>query len=168
MMTDLWRRIQELDGRIGAQTGAIVSPGPRTIRPANGSSRFRGSARSRPPRWWPPWATGRRSGGDGNGLPFSGSCPASMPPGGKPRLLGISKRGNSYVRCLLIHGARAVLRGADRRTDRLGPWLRELRGRTPPNVATVALANKLARIAWAVLATGRVYEPHLISISPEG
>ena len=84
MMTDLWRRIQELDGRIGAQTGAIVSPGPRTIRPANGSSRFRGSDRSRPPRWWPPWATGRRSGGDGNWPPFSGSCPASMPPGGNP------------------------------------------------------------------------------------
>jgi transposase len=92
---------------------------------------------------------------------FLGLVPRQYSTGGKPRLLGISKRGNTYLRMLLIHGARAVLRGGDKRSDRLGPWLRELKARRPSNVTAVALANKLARIAWAVLVHGEDYRPSL-------
>lgn len=92
---------------------------------------------------------------------FLGLVPRQYSTGGKPRLLGISKRGDTYLRTLFIHGARTLLRGADRRTDRLGPWLRALKARRPANVATVALANKLARIAWAVLVHGETYQPSL-------
>jgi transposase len=90
---------------------------------------------------------------------FLGLVPRQYSTGGKPKLLGISKRGNVYLRMLFIHGARSVLRGADRRADRLGPWLRGLKARRHANVAAVALANKLARIAWAVLVQGHDYQP---------
>jgi len=87
-----------------------------------------------------------------------GLTPRQRTTGGKPRLLGISKRGNRYLRKNLIHGARAVLpRLADQQTP-LGRWARALLGRAPKNVVIVALANKLARIVWAVLAHGRAYE----------
>ncbi len=65
--------------------------------------------------------------------------------GGKTKLLGISKRGDTYLRTLLIYGARAVIRQAERKADPQG-WLRQLIGRRNKNVATVALANKNARI----------------------
>jgi len=97
---------------------------------------------------------------------FLGLVPRQYSTGGKPRLLGISKRGNTYLRMLLIHGARALLRGADKRSDRLGPWLRELKARRPANVTAVALANKLARIAWAVLVHGEDYRPSLSLAEP--
>lgn len=90
---------------------------------------------------------------------FLGLVPRQHSTGGKPRLLGIPRRGNIYLRMLFIHGARAVLRGADKRADRLGPWLRGLKTRRHANIAAVALANKLARIAWAVLAHGTEYQP---------
>ena len=77
--------------------------------------------------------------------------------GGKPRLLGISKRGNAYVRRLFIHGARAVMRRLAEKRTRLGQWLRGVLERRHYNVAVVALANKLARIAWTVLAGGGRY-----------
>ena len=74
-----------------------------------------------------------------------------MTTGGKPRLLGITKRGNKYLRKLLIHGARAALPRLANSGTPLGEWLQALMGRTHKNAAVVALANKLARIAWAVL-----------------
>ena len=76
--------------------------------------------------------------------------------GGKPTLLGISKRGDTYLRTLLIHGARAVVRVAERQTE-ADPWLKRLLARRHKNVAAVALANKNARIVWALLAHGRDY-----------
>lgn len=86
-----------------------------------------------------------------------GLVPRQATTGGKPRLLGISKRGNAYVRRLFIHGARAALRyHVDRRT-RLGQWLRGVLERRHRNVAVVALANKLVRIAWAVVTGGVHY-----------
>jgi transposase len=103
----------------------------------------------------------------GNGASFDkgrdmaawlGLVPRQHSTGGKPRLLGISKRGNKYLRTLLIHGARAALPHLAARSDALGSWLRALLARAHQNVAVVALANKLARIAWAVLAGGRRYE----------
>ena len=86
-----------------------------------------------------------------------GLVPREYSTGGKQRLLGISKRGNKYLRTLLIHGARAALPYLAARNDRLGSWLRSLLARAHRNVAVVALANKLARIVWAVLANDGCY-----------
>lgn len=86
-----------------------------------------------------------------------GLVPRQHSSGGKPTLLGISKRGDSYLRTLLIHGARAVILAARRKPDQ-GGWLRDLLRRRNPNVAAVALANKNARIAWALLAHERSYQ----------
>ena len=77
--------------------------------------------------------------------------------GGKPRLMGISKRGNKYLRKLLIHGAWAALRHVAERDTPLGRWVKSRLVRVHPNVAVVALANKLARIAWAVLRSGQQF-----------
>ena len=77
--------------------------------------------------------------------------------GGKPKLLGISKRGNKALRTLFIHAARAVLSRPDKTGKIYGEWLIHLRATKPFNVVTVALANKLARIAWAVMTTKEVF-----------
>lgn len=87
-----------------------------------------------------------------------GLTPREYSTGGKQRLLGISKRGNTYLRTLLIHGARAALPFLAMRQDGLGSWLRKLLERVHRNVAVVALANKLARIAWAVLNGSQPYQ----------
>jgi transposase len=87
-----------------------------------------------------------------------GLVPRQCSSGGRQALLGISKRGDGYLRKLLVHGARAVLRVAAGKEDAQAEWMRRLAGRRNANIATVALANKNARIAWALLAHGRVYE----------
>lgn len=87
-----------------------------------------------------------------------GLVPRQHSSGGKPTLLGISKRGDSYLRMLLIHGARAVIRVAERKADYAGSWLAGLKERRHQNVAAVALANKNARIVWALLAQNREYQ----------
>jgi transposase len=87
-----------------------------------------------------------------------GLVPRQMTTGGKPRLLGISKRGNKYLRKLLVHGARAALPSLSASTTPLGKWLRSLLERAHKNTVIVALANKLARIVWAVLRQGRTYD----------
>ena len=86
-----------------------------------------------------------------------GLIPRQHSTGGKARLLGISKRGSIYLRRMFIHGARAMLLRVKYDTGRLGEWARQLELRLPRNKAVVAVANKLARIAWAVLATGNEY-----------
>lgn len=88
-----------------------------------------------------------------------GLVPRQHATGGKVRLLGISKRGNGYLRRLLVHAARALKRSAKTRDDRLGAWLRRLEARAHANVATVALAAKLARWSWAVLARKQAFRP---------
>jgi transposase len=88
-----------------------------------------------------------------------GLTPKQHSSGGKDRLLGISKRGDSHLRTLLIHGARAVIRTAEHKQDRLSQWITALVARSHPNVAAVALANKTARIAWAMLRNGTDYQP---------
>ena len=80
-----------------------------------------------------------------------GLVPLQKTTGGKPTLLGISKRGNGYLRRLLLQGARSVHRLANRSRLGCGAWLTALDARAHPNVVAVALANKLVRIAWAVL-----------------
>jgi transposase len=90
---------------------------------------------------------------------WMGVVPREHSTGGKQKLLGISKRGNSYLRILFIQGARAVLQQSTKQTSGLSAWLAQLTARTHRNVAAVALANKLARIAWAVLAKNEPYRP---------
>jgi transposase len=87
-----------------------------------------------------------------------GLVPAEHSTGGKQTLLGISKRGNRYVRRLIIHGARSCFLHLNRANHALGGWLSALEARTHRNKAVVALTNKLTRIVWAFLTRpGTVY-----------
>ena len=92
-----------------------------------------------------------------------GLTPRQHSSGGKDRLLGISKRGDAYLRTLLIHGARAVIRTAKGKNDHLSQWVTRLAARSHPNKAAAALANKTTRIAWAMLRNGTDYQPELIA-----
>jgi transposase len=80
-----------------------------------------------------------------------GIVPRQHSSGGKERLVGISKRGDSHLRTLLIHGARAALLASAHKTDKRSQWLHQLMERRNKNIATVALANKQARVIWAML-----------------
>jgi transposase len=104
----------------------------------------------------------------GNGAAFKkgrefaawlGLVPWQWSTGGKPKLLGISKRGNPYLRKMFIHGARAAVLRLKREGSSLGKWMSGLETRAARNVVIVATANKLARISWAVLASGNDYQP---------
>lgn len=86
-----------------------------------------------------------------------GLVPRQHSSGDRKVLMGISKRGNQHLRSLLVHGARAVVRTATSQTDRNNQWVNKLRERRGFNRATVAVANKNARIVWAVLRTGEPY-----------
>jgi transposase len=88
-----------------------------------------------------------------------GLVPRQHSTGGKAKPLGIRKRGNVYLRKVLIHGARAAVWRIKRDRAPIGAWLDALDARAPKNVVVVAMANKLARIAWAVLSTGEDYNP---------
>ena len=104
----------------------------------------------------------------GNGDQFSkgrqmaasvGLTPRQHSSGGKDRLLGISKRGDAYLRSILIHGARAVVAQAKHKDDHLSRWVTGLAERRHPNVAAVALANKTVRMAWAMMNHDADYDP---------
>lgn len=110
----------------------------------------------------------------GNGASFQkgrgfaawlGLVPSQYSTGGKQKLLGISKRGNCYIRTLLVHGARAVLQFKHLQPPGLSSWLDKLMARAHHNLAVVALANKLARMAWAVLSKGEAYRPPQLEAS---
>lgn len=87
-----------------------------------------------------------------------GLVPRQHSTGGKPMLFGITKRGDRYLRSLLVHGARAVVHAAKNKDDRLSRWVNRLRETRGMNKATVALANKLTRVGWAVLVQRSVYQ----------
>ncbi len=89
-----------------------------------------------------------------------GLVPRQHSSGGKDRLLGISKRGDTYLRTLLIHGARAVIKTAANKDDRLSQWIQGLCARRNKNIAAVALANKTLRMAWALLVSDVDYDPN--------
>jgi len=104
----------------------------------------------------------------GNGAAFKkgrefaawlGLVPRQWSTGGKAKLLGISKRGNPYLRRMFIHGARAAVLRVKREGSSLGKWMSGLESRAARNVVIVATANKLARISWAVLSSGNDYQP---------
>jgi transposase len=87
-----------------------------------------------------------------------GLVPRQHSTGGKPMLLGMSKRGDAYLRTLLIHGARSAILAAQRKTENTNVWLANLLKRRHPNIAAVALANKNVRAVWAILAHGREFQ----------
>jgi transposase len=93
-----------------------------------------------------------------------GLTPRQHSTGGKTKLLGISKRGNKYLRTQLVHGARAAMAHFAKRATPMGVWVRQLLARAHPNVVVVAVAAKLARIAWAALRHGRDYD-HRIQLT---
>ena len=83
-----------------------------------------------------------------------GLVPRQRSTGGKAKLLGISKRGNEYLRRMFLYGARSVVLQIERNRSALGLWLTELSARAHRNISVVALANKMARTAWALLSMG--------------
>ena len=100
-----------------------------------------------------------------NGRQFAawlGVVPRQHSSGGKQTLLGMSKRGDAYLRTMLIHGARSLIYRATQRAD-VESWLVRLTGRRNKNVAAVALANKTARIVWALLAHGREFKASYVT-----
>lgn len=97
-----------------------------------------------------------------------GLVPSQNSSGGKARLGRITKRGDDYLRTLLIQGAKSAVMTASRRGDRISQWLVQLTARVGWQKAVVAMANKNARILWAVLAKGRRFDPDYCSNKPEG
>lgn len=89
-----------------------------------------------------------------------GLVPKQHSTGGKSVLLGISKRGNSRLRYLLVHGARSVVKHAHKRRDPLSLWIVRIMNRSGYNKAVIAYANKMARMGWAILHNNTVYQPH--------
>jgi transposase len=87
-----------------------------------------------------------------------GLVPRQSSGGGKPTLLGMSQRGDAYLRTLLIHGARSAILAAQRKTENTNVWLTNLLTHRHPNIAAVALANKNVRTVWALLAHGRQFK----------
>lgn len=94
-----------------------------------------------------------------------GLVPRQVTTGGKAKLISISKHGNTYLRKLFIHGARTVLHLVKDRSTPLARWVDGLKARMHVNVAAVAMANKIARIAWAVLTKGERYRPAALQIA---
>jgi transposase len=94
-----------------------------------------------------------------------GLTPRQHSTGGKTKMLGISKRGNRYLRKQLIHGARAAMPHLAAKPTRIGQWLQQLLSRSHPNIVVVALAAKLARIAWAVLRHETQFEQEIVAMA---
>jgi transposase len=92
-----------------------------------------------------------------------GIVPGEYSTGGKQKLLGISKRGNKYLRRLFVQGARSVLQQRDKQAPGLNHWLAQLLERAHQNVVVVALANKLVRTAWAVLCKNEIYRAPVLA-----
>jgi len=94
-----------------------------------------------------------------------GMVPRECSSGGKQKLLGISKRGNAYLRRLFVQGARSVMQQRHRQAPGLSCWLAQLLARKHQNVVIVALANKLVRMAWAVLYKSQRYRAPALALS---
>jgi transposase len=93
--------------------------------------------------------------------PYLGLVPRHRASGGRTTLLGISKRGDRYLRTLLVHGARSALRTCERHRAARSVWAGRLKLRRGSNVAAVALANKNARVMWTLLSRGENYRAAL-------
>lgn len=159
LLKGLQEDLLHLDDRIGSQDQAI-----RKL-----SQEHEGAKRLQQLRGIGPITATALIAAIGNGRQFArgrdaaawcGLVPGQHSSGGKSKLLGISKRGDTYLRTLMIHGARAVLKTAQSKDDRLSQWLQKLCNRRNKNIAAVALANKTMRMAWALLVRGQDYDPN--------
>ena len=106
-----------------------------------------------------------------NGAQFGawiGLTPRQHSSGGKASLGGITKRGDTYLRTLLVQGAKSAAMTAHRRQDRISQWALALRERSGWQKAVVALANKNARILWAVMTRGEAFDANHLSVKPQG
>lgn len=90
--------------------------------------------------------------------------PRQYSTGGRANLLGINKRGDKDIHRLLVQGARSIMRSADKRVDQLGLWIQMMLARRHSNVVACALANKLARVAWAIVAHHSVFEERALTM----
>lgn len=164
LLNDLWQDLRQLDQRImelDQQIQCIAKTDPTAQR----LQQLRGVGPMIATAMIATVGTGEQF---SNGRQMSASLgltPRQHSTGGKERLLGISKRGDAYLRTLLIHGARAMMRTAKGKQDRLSRWVTELARRKHPNIAAVALANKTVRMAWAMLQSGENYQPDRLTHS---
>jgi transposase len=142
---ELRRRIERHNASDALAIELLAVPGIGTLTASALSAELTDAARS--------YSSGRQY------AACKGIVPRMNGTGGKVRAGAISKRGDPYVRTLLVHGARSVITHR-RKSGRLSPWLSALLARRPFNVAVVALANKMARTAWALAAHGRTYQEH--------
>ncbi len=150
LLTDLWNDFKALESRIEEITPQIQ----RSVQYSDTARRL-----MTVPGIGPLTASALEASA-GNGRQFTtaryfaawlGLVPREYSTGGKTTLLGISKRGNTYLRRLLIHGARSCVQTCDRQRHPLGAWITRLEQRTHRNKVIVALANKIARVAWKIL-----------------
>jgi len=133
-----WHRSSEESGRLAAIPGVGLITATALTATIGNASQFRSA------RQFAAWL---------------GLVPSQRSSGGKDRLGRISKRGDGYLRRLLVHGARTVLRWTRQRAERRSPWIEGLLARRPTNVVLVAMANKTARIVWAMLRRSQTYQP---------
>jgi transposase len=158
LLHGLWGDLQALDARMAEldrEIGAIAQsdPAARRLQQLRGVGPIIATALLAAVGTGEQFAHGRQMSA------AFGLTPRQHSSGGKERLLGISKRGDTYLRVLLIHGARSVIRTSKDKDDRLSQWVTRLAARSHPNVAVVAMANKTTRMAWAMLKNGTNYQP---------
>jgi transposase len=162
LLSGLWNDLQTLDQRIAALDYEIegiaqIDPVAKRLQQLRGVGPLIATALVAAVGNAEQFANGRQMAAS------LGLTPKQHSSGAKERLLGISKRGDAYLRSILIHGARSVIRTAKHKDDRLSQWVTTLAVRRHPNVAAAALANKTARIAWAMLRHGTDYQPDRIA-----
>jgi transposase len=156
VFADLYQQVRDLDERVAAYTAKLTrlyreSPACQTIGEVRGVGPLTATAMVASLGDGQAFQSGRQVSA------WLGVVPRQASSGGKDRLLGISKRGDTYLRTLLIHGARAVVKAATTKTDTQSRWINELIKRRNKNIAAVAVANKNARIIWALLRHGEAY-----------
>jgi transposase len=157
LVGDLGARLRELDARVGAfdeefATHARTDDAARRLATIPGVGAINATALAAAVGDAATFARGRDM------AAWLGLVPRQSTTGGKPRLLGITKRGSKYLRKMLIQGARAAMPHLAKTAGKFGAWLRGLLSRAHPNAVVVALAAKMARIAWALLRRGGTYE----------
>ena len=128
------------------------------MRRASGSTRSRAWDLRSQPRWWPALRIRGLSDQEEIFRTWVGLVPRQNSSGGKEKLGSITKRGDRYLRSLFTAGALAVIRYAKIHGTKHRPWLTALLARRPTKVAAIALANKIARMAWAMMAKGERYK----------
>ncbi len=158
VLSGLKEDLEYLDRRIGEMDAAMLRVAQEDDR-AHELMRLRGVGPTTATALLAALGDGRQFTRGRQASAWVGIVPGQHSSGGKERLLGISKRGDAYLRTLLIHGARSVVNSCKGKTDPLSRWVQELCARRNKNVAAVALANKTMRIAWVLMSRGGRYDP---------